>query len=239
MRRFTNTAFLFFVSSLLAVSLLACSVKSYSNHNQPSPSLLQPDQASSEPLIPARDSKFAKLKLPLGVSVEVPKNWWIFDSDTNSTIETAAEAAMNLSGIELTKGKQVILFRANSMPKTTYAGIAIKLRDSELDPEILKNASEEEIKEFSPEMNQMMQEGLSAAGLKVIEFYGVRRAFVGKHPALVIEYKRSGQKGDVIVQMTRLFLGEKEILLDLSYRESEAQIWKPIVQYIRKSLTVT
>ena len=83
----------------------------------------------------------------------------------------------------------------------------------------------------------MTQETLSAVGLKVIEFYGVRREFVGGHPALVIEYKRSGQRGAVIVQMTRLYLGgEKEILLDLSYRESEAQIWKPIVQYIRKSL---
>ena len=244
MRRFTYKAFVLFVSSLLALSLSACSTHSSSNHNQPqpSPSLSQQNHPPSEPSISTKDSKFRKLKLPLGVSVEVPKNWWVFDSDMNSNIETAAEAAMNLSDIELPKGKDVNLFRANSMPKTTFAGIAIIARDSDQDPEVWKNASEEEckevLKELAPEANQNMQETLSAAGLKVIEFYGMRREFIGKHPALVMELKRSGPKGAVIVQTTRLFLGKKEISLTLSYRESEAQIWRPIVQYIRKSFTV-
>jgi hypothetical protein len=230
MRRFTYRAFVFLVGSSLAVYPSVCSV---SSQGQPSSSLLQQDQRSSS------DSNFAKLKLPLGVSVEVPKNWWIFDSDSNSTIETFAEATMNLSGIEIPKGKQITLFRANSMPRTTYAGIAIKLRESELDARILKNVSIEEINQFSSDIKQMTQEALSAADLELIEFYGMRREFVGSHPALVIEYKRSGQKGAVIVQITRLFLRGKEIVLDLSYRESEAKIWKPIVLYIRKSLTVT
>jgi len=228
MRRFAYKAFAVLLGSSLIVYLSACSV---SSQGQPSSFLLQQDQRS-------RDSKFAKLKLPLGVSVEVPKNWWILDSDSNSTIETAAEAAMNLSGIEIPKGKQITLFRANSMPRTTYAGIAIKVSESELDARILKNASIHEINQLSPEVKQMTQETLSAVDLELIEFYGVRREFVGSHPALVIEYKRSGQKGAVIVQITRLFLRGKEIVLDLSYRESEARIWKPIALYIRKSLSV-
>jgi hypothetical protein len=139
MRRFRYKAFAFLVGSSIAVYLSAWSG---SSHGHSSSSLWQQDQRSSSV------SKFAKLKLPLGFSVEVPKNWWIFDSDSNSTIETAAEAAMNLSGIELPKGKQITLFRANSTPRTTYAGIAIKLRESELDPRILKNASIEEINQF-------------------------------------------------------------------------------------------
>lgn len=244
MRGSTYKAFVLFVSSLLALFLSACSAHSSSNHNQPqpSPSLLQQNHPPTEPSISIKDSKFRKLKLPLGVSVEVPKNWWVFDSDMNSTIETAAEAAMNLSDIELPTGKKVNLFRANSMPKTTFAGIAINANDSEIDPEGLKNATEEEIqevaKELTPEANQMMQETLSAQGLKLIEFYGLRGEFIGRHPAVVMEFKRSGPKGAVIVQVTRLFLGKKEISLTLSYRESEAQIWRPIVQYIRKSFTV-
>jgi hypothetical protein len=176
------------------------------------------------------------LKLPFGVSVEVPKNWWIIDSDTNSTIETAAEAAMNLSGITLTNAKEVTLFRANSKPKTTYAALAIKLRKSALNAAMLKSSSHEEIEELAPEMKQITEEALSTVGLKLIEFYGMRREFVGRHPALVIEYKRSGQQGAVVVQTTRLFIEETEILFDLSYRESEGPMWKPIVRYIRTSV---
>ena len=178
------------------------------------------------------------MKLPLGVSVEVPKNWRILDGETNSTIETAAEASLNLANANLPTGKKVNLFRANSVPQTTYAGIAINATDFELDPEELKNSSDAEIKELTPMMKETMEQSLSGQNLKVLEFYDMRREFVGSHPALVIEYKRSGPQGDVIVQMTRLLLKGKEISLNLSYRESEAQLWKPVVQYIRKSLTV-
>ncbi|MBA3805861.1 MAG: hypothetical protein H0X14_09160 [Acidobacteria bacterium] len=228
-------AFAIVFGVLLLLGLLGKIATGVSKQRQASP---QHAISSASPL-PAQDSNFAKLKLPLGVSVEVPKNWRLLDGDINATIETAAEAALNLSGVDLPKGKKVNLFRANSMPTTTYAAIAINATDSELNPDELKNASEAEIRELSSMMSEMMQKSLAAQNLKVIEFYGVRREYVGKHPALVTEYKRSGPQGPVIVQMTRLFLGQKEISLNLSYRESEAQLWKPIIQYIRKSLTVT
>lgn len=192
---------------------------------------------SAQTTLPS-DAKFTKLNLPLGVSVEVPKNWRILDGETNSTIETVAEASLNLANVNLPTGKKVNLFRANSLPQTTYAGIAINATDSELDPEELKSASDAEIKELTPMMKETMEQSLSGQNLKVLEFYDMRREFVGSHPALVIEYKRSGPQGAVIVQMTRLLLRGKEISLNLLYRESEAQLWKPVFQYIRKSLAV-
>jgi hypothetical protein len=207
--------------------------------NQSSSVSLSESSPSPEPSMPERDSKFAKLRLPLGVSVEVPKNWRIIDGDLNATIQTAAEAALNLSEIELPRHKRVNLFRANSMPQTTYAGIAINATDSEEDPTVLKNASEEEIAALTPNMHEMMQQAMSIQNAEIIEFYEVRRELVGNHPALIIEYKRSDPQGAVIVKMTQLFLGGKIISLNLSYRESEARIWKPIIEYIRKSLTVS
>ncbi len=194
-------------------------------------------QFSLATALPVQDSKFAKLKLPLGVSLEVPKNWAVLNRDMSTNIETMSEAAMNLSGIELPKGKRINLLRANSMPRTTYAAIAINATDSEIDPREFRSAPESQVSSFAPTAEEMHQ-ALSTQNMAILDFYRVRREFVGKHPALVIEYKRSGPQGPVIVQMTRLFLGEKEISLNLSYRESEGQLWKPIIQYIRKSLSV-
>jgi len=187
---------------------------------------------------PTSDSRFVKLRLPLNVSVEVPKNWWRLDGDFNASIETASEASLNLSGTSLPVAKKVNLFRANSMPKTTYAGIAINATDSELDPVELKNASLAEMRELSALIGSEIKKELASANVDLIEFYGVRREFVGKHPAIVIEYKRSGMQGPVVFQMTRLFLGKKEISLNLSYREFEEALWKPVVQYIRRSFSV-
>lgn len=184
------------------------------------------------------DTKFTKLKLPLGVSVEVPKNWRILDKETNSTIETAAEATLNLTNVDVQSGKKVNLFRANSVPQTTYASIAINATDSEFDPAEFENPSDDELKELTPVLKETLEKSLPKQELKILEFYDGRLEFVNAHPALVIEYKRAGPQGPVIVQMTRLLLKRKEISVNLAYRESEAQLWKPIIQYIRKSLTV-
>ena len=187
----------------------------------------------------ADDSKFATLKLPLGVSVKVPKNWRNLEGDANTTIETFGEAALNLAGIELPTGKKVNLFRANSNPPTTYAGIAINATDSDIPPQELKSATDAEIKELSAEFEGLTKKMLAAGNFQLLRYDGYRRETVSGHPALVLEYLRSGPKGPVFVQMTRLFIGSKEISLNLSYRESEAPLWRPIITYIRQSFTVT
>ena len=187
----------------------------------------------------AKDAMFVLVKLPLGVNIEVPKNWRLLDSNSNTTIETAGEAALNLAGINLPTGQKVNLFRANSNPPTTYAGIAINATDSDISPTELLATSEADIRELAPLMHQMFDQGLATQNLRVIQFDGIRREIVDGHPSLVIEYVRSGPKGPVVMQMTRLFIGDKEISLNLSYRQSETDTWKPIVEHMRSTFRVS
>jgi hypothetical protein len=171
-----------------------------------------------------RDSRFALLTLPLGVQIDVPKNWRTLDGDINTNIETFGEAVMNLAGIEIPPGQKVNLFRANSNPPTTYAGIAINATDSDIAPTELLAASDAEIHELTSTMQQMFEQAFSTQNLQIIRFDPVRREIIDGHPSLIINYVRSGPQGPVIVQMTRLFLGEKEISLNLSYRQSETRL---------------
>ena len=211
-------------------------------HTTPAPSNAAPVATGESAVgssLPARHSRFALVKLPLGVSIEVPKNWRLLDGDFNTTIETAGEAVLNLAGIKLPTGQKANLFRANSNPPTTYAGIAINATDSDIPPAELLAASDAEIRELAPLMHQMLDQGFAAQNLRVIRFDGVRREIVDGHPALVIKYVRSGPQGPVVVQMTRLFIGDKEISLNLSYRRSEAVVWKPIVDHMRSTFRVS
>jgi hypothetical protein len=185
------------------------------------------------------DSKFATVILPLGVSVKVPKNWRILDGDANTTIETATEAQLNLSKIDLPTRKKLNLFRANSNPPTTYASIAINATDSEIQPSELTSATDAELKDFGKVFESKTKQMLAGVKLELLRFDGARRETIGGEPALVLEYLRSGTQGPVFVQMTRLFVGSKEIGINLSYRESEGTIWRPIVSYMRQSLSVT
>jgi len=193
---------------------------------------------ASSPTPATQDSNFRKLKLPLGVSLEAPKNWWVLDEHYNATIETAVEAGLNLAGVDLPAGKTVTVFRANSMPKTTYAAISVEVADSELDETALRNASSKELEEIADEIKKTLPTWLAINNFELIEFSGVRREFVNKYPALVIEYKRSGIRGPVVVLMTWFHLKDKQVRLNLSYRESEERLWKPIIEYVRQSLSV-
>lgn len=232
-------------ASFAAVLVLGCNVEPSSTEQDEARSQIEPsvameaeDASSSSPL-PPRDSKFALLELPLGVQIEVPKNWRPLDGEISTTIETGGEAAVRLAGFDLPRGQKVNLFRANSNPPTTYASIAINASDSEITPAELLAASAAEIRELSPMMHQMMNQTLSQQDQRIIRWDGVRRQIVDGHPALIINYVRSSPQGPVVVEMTRLFIADKQISLNLAYRQSEAGLWAAIIEYMRASLHVS
>ena len=238
--------------SILVVTLMAIALVYFSNtpkdtqanipsHQQyrdfstPSSQLIS---NSEENIRASRDSRFTLIRLPLGIRIEVPKNWLVIDGDINTTIETGGEAIYRLTGMELPTSQKVNLFRANSSPPTTYASIAINATNSDISPAELLEADETEIRELAPLMHQMLEQGLATQNCRIIQFDSIVREIVDGHPALVISYIRSGPNGPVVVQMTRLFVSDKEISLNLSYRLSEIQLWKPIVEYMRSTFQI-
>jgi phosphoglycerol transferase MdoB-like AlkP superfamily enzyme len=75
----------------------------------------------------ARESRFARLKLPLGVYLYVPKNGRILDGDMNATIETAAEATMNLSGVDLSSSRKGHWSAVRTDPKL-FSSFSLNIR---------------------------------------------------------------------------------------------------------------
>lgn len=186
----------------------------------------------------AAQSRFTRFELPLQVSVEVPRNWWLLTGDINTTIEAAGEAATKLAGIDLPPSRKVNLFRANSMPRSTYAAIAVNATDSDISPDEIRTATAEDLKETEQMMSEMMTKGLAAQNLQFLESLGIEKRTVSGHIALVFSYRRTGPNGPVTVSMTRLYVGSKEISFNFSFRESEGPIWKPIIKYMQQSIKV-
>jgi hypothetical protein len=183
-------------------------------------------------------SRFTRIELPLQVSIEVPQNWWVLSGDLNTTIEAGGEAAVKLAGLELPPGKRVNLFRANSMPKTTYASIAVNASDSDVQPEIIQNATKAELKELEGAMAEMMTKTIAVQNLQFLGSLGLDRKMISGQVATVWRYRRSGPNGPVLVTMHRLFIGKKEISFNLSYRETESMLWKPVVEYMSQSIRI-
>jgi len=73
----------------------------------------------------------------------------------------------------------------------------------------------------------------------LLEFRRVYATSISGFRALTIEYQRSGMRGPVHVQINRIVTATQELSVILSYRESEAQLWKPIMERIRRSLAIS
>jgi len=195
--------------------------------------LLVPAAASAE-------SNFASVKLPRGVQLQIPKGWWLMGKDHNRLIHTSVEAALDVSGIGLPDGQETNLIAANSMPRTTYAVVRV---DSTIPPSVspreIQAATATDLKDIGNELRGGLEKMLPLQNNQLLQFYGVRKDSISGHPALVIEYRRSGPKGPVIVQINLIFTNSQEVNINLSYRESEAALWKPVVAKIRQSITLT
>lgn len=184
------------------------------------------------------ETQFQRFELPMKVSIEVPKNWWLLSGDTNTTIEVAGEAAAKLAGVNVTRQQKVILLRANSMPRSTYASITVSVEGSETSPREVRNISKKELKQLDRMSSDTLRKILAIQDQKLLKYYDLQKVNVSGHIAFVSTYQRSGPSGSVTVCMINLFLDKKEVGFSFSYRDSEKLLWDPVVEYMKKSIKV-
>jgi hypothetical protein len=187
----------------------------------------------------ASASNFVPVKLPRGVELQLPKGWWMLTAEHNQLIDMSAEAAMDLSGIGAAEGTEVNLIAANSMPRTTYAAVRV---DSTTpvsgSPSEISNLTPADIQAFQAEMQSNLKKLLPQQGNQLLAFFGVRRVTISGHPALITEYRRSGPKGPVIVSIIQIFTPSQDLRINLSYREAEQAIWKPVIGKVYQSIVL-
>lgn len=184
----------------------------------------------------ADDSHFTTVKLPHGIQLELPKTWWLVGKDYNAVIETLTQAVLDLSGIDPSAGSDVVLIAANSMPLTTYAAVRVTYTTPPVaSPAELRAATPADLKELDGEMASQLRRLLPQQRLELLNYLGTTIESLDGHPSMVAHYRRTGPKGPVLVWVCQVFLPNATVKINLSYRESEAVIWKPVIQKIKTS----
>lgn len=195
--------------------------------------------ALSIPAVADSNSNFAHIKLPRGIELQIPKDWRLLGDDHNRIIQILVEADMDLSGIGLPDGQKTNLIALNSMPRSTYASVRV---DSTIPPSVspseLALVTTADIREMQNVMRQNIEKKLSLLGGQLIEYFGFRIEKISGHPSIVTEYRRTGLKGPVFVQINQIFTSNQEIIINLSYRESEVVLWKDVIGKIRQSIVI-
>jgi hypothetical protein len=201
--------------------------------------LFESAQAPETTTFSQNSSHFVSVKLPRGIELLLPRGWWLIGPDLNRLIEMSSEAALDLSGIGLPEGQRTNLIAANSMPRSTYASVRV---DSTVPPSAA--ASEfsalrtADLNELQKEARANLLKSLPLQGNQLVNFNGMRIDKISGYPCVVTEYSRTGPQGPVIVQLNQIFTAAQEIGINLSYRESEIALWKPVIGRIRQSIVV-
>lgn len=201
-----------------------------------------PIQPSSRAVLaPSVDTKFARVRLPKSVAIDVPRDWWVLDERATSWIKSNFESALELSGLTVPDDQEVDLIRANSLPTSTYAALAVTSAPSDRATRAeVRSLSSADLAMIDRQLRDEVFPGmLSAIGQKLLDYNGSRLTTISSHPAIVTEYRRTGPRGPVVVQLNRIFTGTQEIAVNLSYREAEAARWRPVIARIRQSVSIT
>ena len=176
----------------------------------------------------SNESKFASIPLLKELTIEVPSSWWILGTDLDAIIKTTAEATRKLANLPAPEGKRTTLFRANSMPRTTYASIAVSVVDPpDITLEEYNAAGESDLRELAQHIAASTEQG----GITIVTPPTAKKETINGIPALVSSYTKQGKKGVTRVETIFLFEAGKQFSITLAYREAEGDIWKPIIEY--------
>lgn len=180
--------------------------------------------------------------------IDLPRSWRILGRDDLQLIETSAGAVLDLSDADIEEGANVVLVAANSTPSSTYASVRVTSYSppSATPAEIealsamvgASSKTNDDLAEFNQALVPTLKKGLEIQKIPLLEFYGVRMERVGGYPAFVSEYRRSGPKGDVYVQLNQIFTPQGDVEVTLAYRGIEKAIWMPVLGRVRSSVTV-
>lgn len=185
------------------------------------------------------ESNFVLIKLPRGIKIQIPNNWRLLTDDEKKLIEVWTEAVLDISNINVNDGEEVNLLAANSMPIGTYASVRVDSTvPAPVPPSEVIGITAREMRTLESAIQKDLEELLPQQGLQLLQFIRCRKETISGNPALITEYRRSGPKGPVRVKQIQIFSTGQTVAINLSYRESEQVIWKPVIEKIYRSISI-
>ncbi|MGI8923455.1 MAG: hypothetical protein ACR2HJ_05355 [Fimbriimonadales bacterium] len=182
---------------------------------------------------------FVTVKLPRGVSVELPKNWIVLSSNQRITLDTYVESALDLSGTEQEPSE--LPFAANLYDDRGRTIGIVNIRyypQLELTQSDARATTASETQELDSVSKAQMIAEMPTFNLRVNSWLGTTKSEINGVTAFITEYRRAakGVAGDFRVRLVRVFSAERSFTLTVSYAETSAIPIRPIADRIIASL---
>ncbi len=186
------------------------------------------------------EDNFVKIKLPKGVSAELPKNWSVLSEKTLTTIDAAQQSISEKAGIF--DASSVLNFGANYYMN----GKAEALFNIRYYPEL--DIRQTEAAKFDKyaiqaidsmlQVNVRLGEKDSISGYKVTKWLGTKMQNINNLTIFTTEYKRTGyiNNSSFCVRLVRVFNASRSFTITVSYKDSQAPVLRPITDKIIRSI---
>jgi hypothetical protein len=175
------------------------------------------------------NSQFTKITLAAGITVDLPKNWWLLNAQWNNTLLTAVEAKMDIVGIADISLPKSTLISLRSMPEDTYCSIRFDYYKGNGQPGRSTAMPESEIKVFDERLQKTMPQLLGSE--RILMWNGTQNTMVADRLATVTHYLRTGPKGPVMVWIHDVsLLNGDSLTIDSAMRASEADLWEAVLK---------
>lgn len=187
----------------------------------------------------AQQGSYTRVELPQHLSIEVPSHWKVLPRASRANVAAAGRAMMESAEQDASTGKKETLLAVNATPEPSGAMVRVSVtRPPEYSQEDLKAATTSDLKELEVELSQVYRKLEAAGGPTVIQMHPVRLETVAGRRALSISYRRTSAAGPSPWQVVqyKVPLSDRLVEVTLSYRESDAALWRPILEKVKRSL---
>lgn len=190
-------------------------------------------------LVAQATGNFVVVRLPRGVSIELPKNWVVLSSNQRITLDSYIESALDLSGT----GQETsdLPFAANLYDDRGRTIGIVNIRYYpmlELSQADARAATPAETQELDSVLRAQLIPEMANLNLNVTSWLGTTKADVGGATAFVTQYERAakGVPGHFRVRLVRVFAAERSFTLTTSYSDGSEIPLQPIIERIVSSL---
>lgn len=186
-----------------------------------------------------KGSSFRHVQLAYGISLDIPSHWTVFSQDARSNFKIAGEAIAENAGIETQGGHKKNLLAVNATPSPTGAMIGVSATaPPDYTQRDLLSLTPSDLKMLEAEMYKGFKRMELSGGPKIIEMQPARIEKFNKYNALVLSYVRASKVGGSNWQVVqyKIPISNQLIEVTLSHRQSDAVIWRPILEKVKRSI---
>ncbi len=184
------------------------------------------------------ESAYVLMRMPHGVSVELPRNWHPLSSNQKTTINAVAQANAELAGESIDSELPTAANYYDEFGKTAALMNVRYYPDQTVTQAEIRAISVADVRDIDDMMRDLLRKSADVGGFKILEWRGTRVVKLATGVALLVEYKRSPirQNGNFVVRLVRVMNGSRSFTLTVSYREDQDGWMQPITDRIIRTL---